>query len=173
MRKPPISLVSRHTFLLLLSYAATSIALESDQSQQVRWSADGDSTMRIEENTRILEMSTNVNVTQGTLEIIGNEAIIELNAATNEFQRVTVHGTPVHYQQQLDEDGAIVKGTSETILFYVDSLTEETIIELIGDANIESPDTTWSCVSITYIVEQNLIPNSIGPCAGSLSGSNQ
>jgi lipopolysaccharide transport protein LptA len=149
------------------------LALESDQSQPVDWSADGDSTMRVEAGTRIFEMSNNVKVTQGTLKIFGNEAIIEIDATTDKLNRVTVHGTPVHYQQQLDEDGTLVTGTSKTIIFYLDELTDETTIELVGDANIESPDTTWNCAAITYIVERNLIPRSTGPCKGRLTGSNQ
>ena len=46
--------------------------LESDKDQQVLWSSDGDSTMTIQGNIRVLEMSANVRVTQGTLEILGD-----------------------------------------------------------------------------------------------------
>ncbi|GIT21729.1 MAG: hypothetical protein CM1200mP40_14110 [Gammaproteobacteria bacterium] len=42
-------------------------------------------------------------VTQGTLEILGDEAIFEYDANSNELTKVTVHGTPVRFQQQLDE----------------------------------------------------------------------
>ena len=94
--------------------------LESDKDQQVLWSSDGDSTMTIQGNIRVLEMSANVRVTQGTLEILGDEAIFEYDANSNELTKVTVHGTPVRFQQQLDEDGALVIGTSDTLLFYSD-----------------------------------------------------
>jgi len=152
-----------------IAMAGTSVSLESDKDQSVLWRADGDSTMSIEGDTRLLTMTENVKVTQGTLEIIGNEAIIELNAATNEFQRVTVNGTPVHYQQQLDEDGTIVKGTSDTLLFYTDEIGNETILELVGNAVIESPDSAMSCASIIYIADRDLIREATGPCEGMLS----
>ena len=59
------------------------IALESDINQQVTWSADGNSNMRIVENSRILEMAINVIVNQGSLEIKGDRAIFEYEASTN------------------------------------------------------------------------------------------
>ncbi|MDD9890288.1 MAG: hypothetical protein OXU66_15325 [Gammaproteobacteria bacterium] len=144
------------------------IALESDKDQQVLWSSDGDSTMNIDGDTRILEMSDNVRVTQGTLEILGNEAVFEYQVSSNELTRVTVHGTPVRYQQQLDEDGTLVIGTSDMLMFYTDEL-DETILELIGNANIESPDSTMSCSAIVYISDRDLIREATGPCQGALS----
>ena len=143
-------------------------ALESDGDQQVIWSSDGDSTMSIQGNIRILEMSANVRVTQGTLEILGDEAIFEYEANSNELKKVTVSGSPVRYQQQLDEDGALVKGTSDTLIFYTDEL-DETILELLGNANIESPDSTMRCEAIVYISDRDLIREATGPCQGTLS----
>ena len=142
--------------------------LESDKDQQVLWSSDGDSTMTIQGNIRVLEMSANVRVTQGTLEILGDEAIFEYDANSNELTKVTVHGTPVRFQQQLDEDGALVIGTSDTLLFYSDEL-DETILELVGNANIESPDSTMRCEAIIYISDRDLIREAAGPCQGMLS----
>lgn len=144
------------------------MALEADKYQQVLWSSDGDSTMNIVGNNRILEMRENVKVTQGTLEIYGNEAVFEYQASTNELTKVTVHGNPVRYQQQLDENGTLVVGTSTTLLFYTDELNQ-TILELVGDANIQSPDSSMSCSAIIYISEQDLIREAVGPCQGTLS----
>ena len=143
-------------------------ALESDGDQQVLWSSEGNSTMSIQGNIRILEMSANVRVTQGTLEILGDEAIFEYEANSNELKKVTVSGSPVRYQQQLDEDGALVTGTSDMLLFYTDEL-DETILELLGNANIESPDSTMRCEAIVYISDRDLIREATGPCQGTLS----
>ena len=160
----------RHLLLVCISLSTGFVmSLESDKNQRVLWSSDGDSTMSVEGNTRILGMTENVKVTQGTLEILGNEAIFEYTASTNELTRVTVRGTPVHYQQQLDEDGSIVVGTSNTLLFYTDETTNETILELIGNADIQSPDSTMSCEAIIYIANRDLIREATGPCEGTLS----
>tara|TARA_B100001029_G_scaffold173761_1_gene173051 strand:+ start:526 stop:1041 length:516 start_codon:yes stop_codon:yes gene_type:complete len=143
------------------------IALESNSKQQVTWSADGNSNMRIIENSRILEMTTNVIVNQGSLEIKGDRAIFEYEASTNELKQVQVYGTPVLYQQNLDGDGSLVSGVSDSLIFSINDF-EETILELIGNAKIESPSSTISCSSIIYVVERDLIRDAAGPCEGAL-----
>ena len=143
------------------------IALESNSKQQVTWSADGNSNMRIIENSRILEMTTNVIVNQGSLEIKGDRAIFEYEASTNELKQVQVYGTPVLYQQHLDGDGSLVSGVSDSLIFSINDF-EETILELIGNAKIESPSSTISCSSIIYVVERDLIREAAGPCEGAL-----
>ena len=67
-------------------------ALESDQEQQVTWSADGNSSMQVIDNRRILEMTTNVIVNQGSLEIKGDQAVFEYEASTNTLRKVQVYG---------------------------------------------------------------------------------
>ena len=143
------------------------IALESDSKQQVTWSADGNSNMRILDDSRILEMTTNVIVSQGSLEIKGDRAIFEYEASTNELRQVQVHGTPVLYQQQLEDNENLVSGVSDSLIFSINDFNE-TILELIGNARIESPSSTISCSSIVYVVERDLIREAAGPCEGAL-----
>ena len=70
----------RHLLLVCISLSTGFVmSLESDKNQRVLWSSDGDSTMSVEGNTRILGMTENVKVTQGTLEILGNEAVEYIN----------------------------------------------------------------------------------------------
>lgn len=157
--------------LLAALAAGAAPALESDRDRDVEWSSDGDLAMRVEGDARILEMTVNVKVTQGSLEIAGDAALFEYAASDNTLRRVTVHGSPVRYRQQLDEDGAMVTGTGRTVVLAADGDAGETVIELIGDASIVSPDVVWRCSAITYVVERNLIPSSSGPCEGTLSGA--
>lgn len=171
MSKQQTNYFQAHLLAVLILISGHSFALESDNQQPVQWSADGDSTMRIEGESRILEMSTNVSVTQGTLKILGDSAVFDYSVTTKELNKVTVHGNPVHYQQQLDEDGSIVTGTSKTLSFYDDEIDGSTILELIGDASIESPDSSMKCSAITYIVDQDLIRDAVGPCQGALSSA--
>ena len=143
------------------------IALESDREQQVTWSADGNSTMQIIENRRILEMTTNVIVNQGSLEIKGDHAIFEYEASTNELKKVQVYGSPVTYEQQLDKDESMVSGVSDSLTLSNNNF-EETVLELFGNAKIQSPSSTISCKSIVYVVEKDLIREAAGPCEGAL-----
>jgi lipopolysaccharide transport protein LptA len=143
-------------------------ALENDKEQSVTWNAD-QAKMNPEGELRILDLIGNVKVIQGSLEITGNHAVFEYGAADNELKKVTVVGSPVHYKQQLDMEKSMVVGTSETLMFYTDEVENQTILKLIGKANIESPDSAMSCASITYLADQDLIREAIGPCEGVLS----
>lgn len=156
---------------IVLSALTPAIALEADAQQEIEYSSDGGSSMRLEEGSRIWVLTENVIVTQGSLQITGDEAIIELDAQSNELLRVTVHGSPVHYQQQLNDTGARVTGSGLTLELYRDSPDEGMVIELVGEARISSPDTTMSCTSITYLADRNLIREAEGRCQGSFSPS--
>ena len=101
------------------------------------------------------------------MEIKGDRAIFEYEASTNELKQVQVYGTPVLYQQNLDGDGSLVSGVSDSLIFSINDF-EETILELIGNAKIESPSSTISCSSIIYVVERDLIRDAAGPCEGAL-----
>lgn len=164
----PRSIKPLTSLMVLLLLSVPALALESDGGQDVRWSADGGSTMRVEAGVRILELTDNVKVTQGTLQITGNKAIFEYDVESNELLRVTVEGQPVNYQQQLDSAGALVTGQSLTLLYYQDAAGGGTVLELIGDAVIASPDTTMNCAAIVYLADQDLIREAQGPCQGSL-----
>ena len=166
MKKSVTSVVSSFAIIgLFISIQPN--ALESDREQQVTWSADGNSTMQIIENLRILEMTTNVIVNQGSLEIKGDQAIFEYEASTNELRKVQVYGSPVTYQQQLDKDQNMVSGFSDSLTLSNNDF-EETILELDGNAKIQSPNSTISCQSIVYVVEKDLIREAAGPCEGAL-----
>lgn len=167
----PTKLLRTALLGIVLIFVTATIAVETDKEQPVEWSSDGDSTMKLEGSSRFLEMSDNVKVTQGSLEIFGDNALFEYSADSNDLQRVTVQGTPVRYQQLLDEEGSTVVGTSDTIVFYRDELADEMIVELIGNANIESPDSTMNCAAITYIADNDLIREATGPCQGSLNSN--
>jgi len=168
MFRPHLNPIARTITCALALVALPCLALESDRQQEVQWSSDGGSTMRIEGNTRILELTDNVRVTQGTLQITGDEATFEYDVETSELLRVTVQGQPVNYQQQLNSGGAQVTGSSKTLRYFQDDDDAGTVLELIGEAVIASPDTTMNCAAIVYLADQDLIREAEGPCQGSL-----
>ena len=162
-----IAYCSLATFFFLPFYIT---ALESDQDQLLQWRSDGELRMSVEGEFRISVMSNNVSVTQGTLQIDGDEAIIEERVDSDEPPKITVHGSPVRYQQQLNDEGDVVVGSSDTMLFYTDEADGKKILELVGNATIQSPDTSMKCSAITYVAESDLFESS-GPCEGVLSST--
>jgi lipopolysaccharide transport protein LptA len=168
------------TFFLAISTAwlGTLVnAAEDSQNTSLRedfgYRNDGELTMTLANNIRTLNLSENVVLTQGTLEILGDLAILEFDEPTQELIKATVYGTPVSYQQQLNSDDAMVSGTSDSIVLTTEDSSGDTIIELIGNALIESPDSTMKCIAIVYLPDNDLIRKATGPCAGILSQTDQ
>ena len=152
--------------------STSSISLEADKDQELLFSAQGGSHMSIEGDIRLMEMSDNVIITRGTMVIRGDTATIESIISSGEISKVTVLGTPVYYEQQLDSNDEPVKGSSNSISFYTDADDGSSVVELIGEAVIESPTSNFKCSAIVYIAEQDLIRDTQGPCSGAFNTSN-
>jgi len=152
--------------------STSSISLEADKDQELLFSAEGGSHMSIEGDIRLMEMSDNVIITRGTMVIRGDTATIESIISSGEVSKVTVLGTPVYYEQQLDSNDEPVKGSSNSISFYTDADDGSSVVELIGEAVIESPTSNFKCSAIVYIAEQDLIRDTQGPCSGAFNTSN-
>lgn len=152
--------------------STSSISLEADKDQELLFSAQGGSHMSIEGDIRLMEMSDNVIITRGTMVIRGDTATIESIISSGEVSKVTVLGTPVYYEQQLDSNDEPVKGSSNSISFYTDADDGSSVVELIGEAVIESPTSNFKCSAIVYIAEQDLIRDTQGPCSGAFNTSN-
>ncbi len=152
--------------------STSSFSLEADKDQELLFSAQGGSHMSIEGDIRLMEMSDNVIITRGTMVIRGDTATIESIISSGEVSKVTVLGTPVYYEQQLDSNDEPVKGSSNSISFYTDADDGSSVVELIGEAVIESPTSNFKCSAIVYIAEQDLIRDTQGPCSGAFNTSN-
>ena len=172
----PIKLAGQTALSLLLGLAALTLSpdalsLATDKQEKVTWEAAGNSTMAVENGLRTLTLEDSVIVTQGSLRITGDRAVFEYAVDSNELNQITVYGSPVSYSQRLSNDGNNVAGTSKELRLYSDENTLDSIVELIGDAAITSPDSTMNCAAITYLVDLDLIREAKGPCNGSLSNT--
>ena len=173
LTSPLSSLISRFYWLVFtLSISQLSLAAENTEkallAEKVDYSAN-QLIMSIEDGIRFLNLNDNVKVTQGSLEILGDTAVLEYDEPTRELIKVTVHGTPVRYSQNLDTAGGKVKGDSDSIVMFTQDDTGDTVVELTGNAHIQSPDTTLNCAAIVYLPRLDLIPNTTGPCVGSFN----
>lgn len=155
--------------IALATFLPTIFAAEIQSTEAVVYTSDGPTIVRPENDLRIVELYDNVRITQGSLTITGNRAILQFTAADNQLVRATVHGDPVNYSQQRVGSDEVVTGSSNTIVLTEDEITENTIIELLGDAKIQTADSVINCAELTYDTVLNIIPTSTGPCGGSLS----
>ncbi|MEX2131249.1 MAG: lipopolysaccharide transport periplasmic protein LptA [Pseudohongiellaceae bacterium] len=139
--------------------------LESDKVQDVIYNSSGNSTSRVEGNLRIITIEGDVSVTQGSLQITGDKAVFERSLDSNSINRITITGSPATYQQQLESDGALVQGKSETILYYEEG---EPVVELVGAANLQQHNDVLNCASVKYFTDSGTT-HYTGPCSGVLS----
>ena len=173
MLSPNNSLAPNLLHSIFLTVVMLPGMLMAAQSQSpVNWSADGELLVTIENDRRILRMRDNVIISQDSINISGNSAIFEYTLDTQELLRVTVLGTPVRYTQASESSAEPVTGKSDTLIFYDDELTEDTIVEMIGNAFIKSPSSTMNCASIIYVTERDLVREAVGPCQGALNSEN-
>ena len=173
MLSPNNSLTPNLLHSIFLAVVMLPGMLMAAQSQSpVNWSADGELLVTIENNRRILRMRDNVRISQDSINISGSSAIFEYTLDTQELLRVTVLGTPVRYTQASESSAEPVTGKSDTLIFYEDKLTKDTIIEMIGNAYIKSPSSTMHCTSIIYVTERDLVREAVGPCQGALTSQN-
>ncbi|MBT8146195.1 MAG: hypothetical protein KJN90_05035 [Gammaproteobacteria bacterium] len=137
-------------------------SLESDKDQDIVYTALGRSTSRIEGEVRIVTLEDDVKVTQGTLEISGDNATFESEAETSAIRQVSVNGSPARYRQQLDAGGDFVEGESEAIFYYVDG---EPIVEFVGSAILRGTNDILRCSAIKYYTDSRFTETT-GPCEG-------
>ena len=125
----------------------------------------------IENNRRILRMQDNVRISQDSINISGSSAIFEYTLDTRIVASYRTRHTG-QYSQASESSAEPVTGKSDTLILYDDELTEDTIVEMIGNAFIKSPSSTMNCASIIYVTERDLVREAVGPCQGALTSQN-
>ncbi|GAA0398261.1 hypothetical protein GCM10009133_03900 [Cocleimonas flava] len=85
----------------------------------------------------------NVTIVQGTLDIRASK--IEINAVNNEISRITASGSPVSFQQKMD-DGKLAKGKANRVIYQV----KEKRIVLDGNASISQNNDQFASNHIEY-----------------------
>ena len=152
-------------------------AAEIDNKEKVTWSASGKSSMKIIEDFRIIEMKENVEISQGTMLVEGDLAVIKYLVSTGELSEITVEGNPVRDQQQIDLSGNLVSGTSDSLSIYKEAIdnaiSPASLIILIGNATLQSPSANMQCAVIIYAAELDLVREAEGPCKGELDSQKE
>lgn len=132
--------------LLLLSQQGQ--ALESDQQQPIRISAD--KALR-DEKQGFTVYRGNVRMTQGTLRIDADA--ITIYHRTEEADRIVAEGRPARLQQQPEPDQGLVHASARIIEYY--KLEERVILK--EEAFIEQDGSTVTGETIDYLIRQQRV----------------
>lgn len=159
--------------MLLLALSANLFAQISmeDSNSDIFFSADGGSSLETVGTTRITTLRGNVQIKQGAVEILGNLARVEQDAASGELIKVTVEGEPARFSRESPDTADSITGFSDSIVYYNETAPAEadealfSVVEFIGDANFNRGRTALQCAMIKHIVETGA-SDSPGPCSG-------
>ena len=130
------------------SLPATMLALPEDANQPIDVTYDS-SQLLLDEGKQVYYGSPEkpAQITQGTLKITGQEITIE--RSDGEVKKVTVTGTPAHYEQQPAIDQAVVTAEGETII--LDYATQH--MSAIGQVRFTQGNDQWTGCQVDYYLE--------------------
>lgn len=129
---------------LIMIFTVGSIhALKNDIEKPVHINAD---TVVFNKSKGLAVYEGNVTIKQGTLDI--RAARIEIHAPNNEISKITAKGSPVSFQQQMD-DGKLAKGKANNVRYQV----KDKKIFLDGNAVISQNNDKFSSNHIEYSIQ--------------------
>jgi len=128
------------SIVISILLTSSSFALKEDIKKPVHIDAD---SVVFNKNKGFAIYEGNVSITQGSLKF--NASKIEINAPKNEISKITANGSPVRFEQKMD-DGKMAKGQANRIIY----LVKEKRIVLDGNAVISQNNDKFSSNHIDY-----------------------
>lgn len=135
-------LVGTLALLFSIIIAAPVLALKSDIEQPVKIDAD---SVSFNKSKGLAVYEGNVSISQGTLVIKASK--IQIDAPNNEISKITANGSPVIFQQKMD-DGKIAKGTANLIQYQVKAKR----LVMDGNASLSQDADTFNSNHIEYAI---------------------
>lgn len=129
-------------FLCCVLGTSSAIALSSDIKQPVKIDAD---SVTFNKSKGYAVYEGNVSIQQGTLKI--KAAKIEIFAPDNGIDRIVAKGSPVSFQQKMD-DGKLAVGKANNVQYKVKAKQ----MSLSGNASLSQDKDTFSSPSIVYSI---------------------
>jgi len=127
---------------VFLFYSTSAMALKGDIEKPVHINAD---SVLFNKSKGLAVYEGNVSIAQGSLEISATK--IEIHAPNNEINKITANGSPVTFQQKMD-DGKMAKGSANRVVY----LTKDKHLFLDGNAVISQNNDKFSSNHIEYSI---------------------
>ncbi len=128
------------SIIALFIITSPAYALKEDITKPVHINAD---SVLFNKAKGLAVYEGNVIIVQGTLNISASK--IEITAVNNEISKLTANGSPVSFQQKMD-DGKLAKGKANRVIYQVKAKR----IIFDGDASISQHNDTFSSNHIEY-----------------------
>lgn len=128
----------------ILALSGSAMALKSDTKQPIKIDS---TTQSIDLEKNITIFSTDVIITQGSIDIRANKVVVTRPNGDNSKIIVEAFGNPVTFYQQQD-NGKPIKGKGQQMRYEMD----KELIILTGNAFLEQLDSSIKGDKITYLV---------------------
>lgn len=125
---------------MMLFFTSPGMALKSDVEKPVYIDAD---SVVFNKNKGFAIYEGNVSIVQGSLKIRAHK--IEIKAPNNEISKIIANGSPVSFEQKMD-DGKLAKGKANRVIY----LIKEKKIVLDGNAVISQNNDKFTSNHIDY-----------------------
>lgn len=138
----------------LLGAGAGASALPEDADQPIHIRADH---AEIDQQAQRVIYRGAVQVDQGTLQVTAAEMIVEYQ--DQQVTRITAHGTPAKYRQQIDEESGEVNADARTIIYH----TRDERLDLEGEALLIQDGNEITGERIRYDIVAGRVDAESGP----------
>ncbi|MES9857624.1 MAG: lipopolysaccharide transport periplasmic protein LptA [Sedimenticola sp.] len=126
---------------LLPTMPSLTQALQSDKNQPTYIEAD---SVEMDDGKGVSIYKGSVVMTQGSIRFNADKVVV--TQRTDKADQITATGTPVRFQQEMDDNAGMVKGRSKRVEYEADS----EILYLINDAQLTQNKDTFTSDRITY-----------------------
>jgi lipopolysaccharide export system protein LptA len=126
----------------LILTAGLSYALPQDKYETIRGRA---ANLTIDNKTGVATYKGNVNIQQGTLNIVAETLMVHRNAQ-GDVEKMIATGSPARFQQQPEADKGIITASAKSITY----LPAKEHLVLVEDASVEQDGSVMSGATIDY-----------------------
>lgn len=135
--------------LITLLVASIAQALPGDKFETIRGRA---ASLTIDNKTGVATYTGNVNIQQGSLNIIADRLMIHRNAQ-GDVEKMIATGSPARFQQQPDAEKGIITASAKSITYIP---ANENLL-LVEEASVEQDGSVMSGGKINYDLAKQIL----------------
>lgn len=140
--------LSTFIFCLILSSGSLQ-ALPSDKYETIKGRA---ASLTIDNKTGVATYSGNVNVQQGSLNIVAESLMVHRNAQ-GDVEKMVATGSPARFQQQPEEDKGVITASAKSITY----IPAKQYLRLVDNASVEQDGSVMSGATIDYDLVKEIL----------------
>jgi lipopolysaccharide export system protein LptA len=124
-------------------------ALPQDKYETIKGRA---ATLTIDNKTGVATYSGNVNIQQGSLNIVAESLMVHRNAE-GDVEKMVATGSPARFQQQPEADKGVITASAKSITY----IPAKEYLRLVDNASVEQDGSVMSGATIDYDLVKEIL----------------